>query len=325
VPAGRSFSKSLTLALWAVLPACGLGPTAVPEHGGAPVALVVEPDAGPTAIVDLIAAARRSVWMEMYLLTDARAVDALTDRARAGCDVRVILEPAPYLNEDANQPAFAALAAAGAVVRWSTPRFSYTHAKTLIVDHARAVVMTLNLTGAGLAGNREYAAVDDAATDVAAAEAVFAADETGGTAGAAGRLVTSPDTSRTALTGLIDGARRSLAIETEEMTDPAIVAALLSARARGVAVTLVWPGPPDAGEGFAKLTAAGATVRAVTAPAIHAKAVVADARVVYLGSANFSPTSLDRNRELGLRLEDEQLARRIAATITEDAARGVSP
>jgi len=53
--------------------------------------------------------------------------------------------------------------------------------------------------------------------------------------------------------------------------------------------------------------------------------VVADARVVYLGSANFSPTSLDRNRELGLRLEDEQLARRIAATITEDAARGVSP
>ena len=39
----------------------------------------------------------------MYLLTDARAIAALADRARAGCDVRVILEPAPYLNEDANQ------------------------------------------------------------------------------------------------------------------------------------------------------------------------------------------------------------------------------
>ena len=41
----------------------------------------------------------------MYLLTDARAVAALADRARAGCDVRVILEPAPYLNEEANQMA----------------------------------------------------------------------------------------------------------------------------------------------------------------------------------------------------------------------------
>ncbi len=41
----------------------------------------------------------------MYLLTDARAVAALADRARAGCDVRVILEPAPYLNEGANQAA----------------------------------------------------------------------------------------------------------------------------------------------------------------------------------------------------------------------------
>ncbi len=297
----------------------------MPAQAGEPVALVVEPDAGPAAIVALIAAARRSVWMEMYLLTDARAVDALADRARAGCDVRVILEPAPYLNEDANQPAFAALAAAGAVVRWSTPRFAYTHAKTLIVDRARLVVMTLNLTGAGLDGNREYAAVDDDATDIAAAEALFAADETGAAAGAGGRLVASPDTSRAALTALIDGAAQSLAVETEEMTDAAIVAALLSARARGVAVTLVWPGPADAGAGFAMLAAAGATVRAVTAPAIHAKVVVVDARLVYLGSANFSPTSLDRNRELGLRLEDGPLARRIAATITEDAARGVSP
>jgi phosphatidylserine/phosphatidylglycerophosphate/cardiolipin synthase-like enzyme len=263
--------------------------------------------------------------MEMYLLTDARAVDALAARARAGCDVRVILEPTPYLNEDANQPAFATLAAAGAVVRWSTPRFSYTHAKVLIVDHARLIVMTLNLTGAGLGGNREYAAVDDDAIDITAAEDLFAADETGATAGAAGRLVASPDTSRAALTGLIDGAAQSLAIETEEMTDSPIVAALLSARGRGVAITLVWPGPADAGAGFGMLAAAGATVRAVTTPAIHAKVVVADARFVYLGSANFSPTSLDRNRELGLRVEDPRLALRIASTVSEDAARGISP
>ena len=71
-------------------------------------------------------------------------------------------------------------------MRWATPRFSFTHAKALIVDHARLAVMTLNLTAAGLGGNREYAAIDDDPADVAAAEAVFAADETGDVAGAAG-------------------------------------------------------------------------------------------------------------------------------------------
>ncbi len=119
-----------------------------------------------------------------------------------------------------------------------------------------------------------------------------------------GRLVASPDGSRAALTGLIEQAAQSLSVETEELTDPAIIAALLAARARGVAVTLVWPGPPDGGSGFAKLAAAGATVRALAAPTIHAKVVVADGRRLYLGSANFTPTSLDRNRELGLRLDD---------------------
>jgi cardiolipin synthase A/B len=325
VPVTGRLLVALILALPPALAACGLGPPPVPDGGGRPVALLIGPDDGPEPIIHLIASARASVWMEMYLLTDARAIAALADRVRAGCDVRVILEPTPYLNEDANQAAYAELTAAGAAVRWSTPRFSFTHAKTLIIDHARLVAMTLNLTGAGINGNREYAAVDDDPADVAAAEAVFAADETGDRAGAAGRVITSPDASRAALTGLIEQAVQSLAIEAEELTDPAIVAALLAARARGVAVTLVWPGPADAGAAFAKLAAAGATVRAVANPTIHAKVLVADGRTLYVGSANLTPTSLDRNRELGLRLDDADVARRVAATVANDAARGISP
>jgi phosphatidylserine/phosphatidylglycerophosphate/cardiolipin synthase-like enzyme len=111
-----ALTLKLTLAIPLVwLAGCGLGPPDVgPARAGRPITLIVEPDAGPAAIVSLVAAARTSVWMEMYLLTDARAIGALADRARAGCDVRVILEPSPYLSEGANQSAFDALAAAGA-------------------------------------------------------------------------------------------------------------------------------------------------------------------------------------------------------------------
>jgi len=280
--------------------------------------LVVEPDAGPQAVLDLITSARASLWMEMYLLTDDRAIAAIAGRAAAGCDVRVILEPAPYQDAGANQTAFDRLAAAGVDVRWSTARFTYTHAKTFTIDHVRLAVLTLNLTTAGLTGNREYAALDDDPTDVAAAETIFAADALGATTALpAGRLVTSPESTRPALRALIDDARTSLALETEELTDTAIVGALLDARARGVAVTLAWPGPASgAGSPFLELAATGAVVRAVTAPPIHGKVLVADGRTLYVGSANLTPTSLDDNREMGLWLDQPATAALIATTGT---------
>jgi cardiolipin synthase A/B len=292
-----------------------------------PVTVVVEPDAGAKAILDLVASARSSLWMEMYLLTDSSAIAAVAGRAAAGCDVRVILEPAPYRDDGANQPAFDQLAAAGADVRWSLPSFSYTHAKAFTVDHARLAVLTLNLTGDGLGGNREYAAIDDDPTDVAAAEAIFAADALGGRAAApAGRLVTSPESSRSTLLALIAGARASLALETEELTDSAMVGALVAARGRGVAVTLAWPGPAaGAAAAFTALAAAGATVRAVTAPPIHGKVVAADGRMLYLGSVNLSPTSLDANREIGLLLAQPEAAAQVAAIVAGDAAAGLPP
>jgi phosphatidylserine/phosphatidylglycerophosphate/cardiolipin synthase-like enzyme len=291
------------------------------------VQLLIEPDAGRQPILDLIAGARRSVWAQVYLFTDSSAVAALAARAHAGCEVRVLLDPAPYQAETANQPAFDSLTAAGADVRWSTARFTYTHAKMLIVDRATLAVLTLNLTGSGLGGNREYAAIDTDPVDVAAAETLFAADQIGAAAGMpGGRLVTSPESSRQTILALFAGARETLAIETEELADARAVDALVAARTRGVAVTLAWPGPAaGAPSAFRVLAAAGATVRAVDAPPIHGKVIVADGRRVYLGSANLTATSLDANREVGLGLDDPVLGGAVGGTVAADAAGGIPP
>src|SRR5262249_56627445 len=115
----------------------------------------------------------------MYLLTDEDAIQTLIARRLAGVDVRVGLEPHPYQADGANEAAFARLTAAGALVAWASPRFALTHAKFAVIDHARLVVLTLNLTRSGLAGNREYAIVDDDARDVGAAEALVAVVLTG--------------------------------------------------------------------------------------------------------------------------------------------------
>src|SRR3954466_7186102 len=85
--------------------------------------LVLPSTNGQGAVLDLLAAAQRSLWMEMYLLTNDDAIEALVSRQRSGCEARVILESHPYQAEGANQVAYDRLAAAGVDVRWASSRF----------------------------------------------------------------------------------------------------------------------------------------------------------------------------------------------------------
>jgi cardiolipin synthase len=294
-----------------------------------PVQVLVEPEAGPDAVRALLTNAKRALWMEMYLLTDTATIQALVARRLAGVDVRVILEPHPYQADGANDEAFADLAAGGVDVAWSSPRFALTHAKFAVVDHARLVVLTLNLTRSGLSGNREYAIVDDDAHDVTAADAMITADLTGVSApdGAVGRVLASPMTSRPAISAAIARAKRTVSIETEEVSDVGIVTALIDARARGRAVSIALPGSGASSatiDAARRLAAGGVVVRLVDVPAVHAKAVVAD-DWLYVGSANLTSASLDANREVGLGLADAAALRLVTSTIAGDLARGRAP
>jgi cardiolipin synthase A/B len=309
--------------------ACGAPLDARPVPSPGAVRVIVEPDAGPDAVLSLLASARRSLWMEMYLLTDDDVVDTLVARRAAGVDVRVVLEPHPYQADGANDATFDRLAAAGVLVAWSSPRFALTHAKFAVIDGAHLAVLTLNLTHAGVAGNRELALVDDDAHDVAAASATFASDLAGVAppVGSAGRVLVSPTTMRPALAAAVARARRVIAVEMEELSDGALVTALSGAPARGCAVSVVLPGQDASAATNAaarRLAGAGVTVRLVDALTIHAKAIVAD-DWLYVGSANLTTASLDANRELGVAVTDAAAIRRVAQTIAADLAGGRAP
>ncbi len=319
------------VALFALATACVPAPADSSRSAAPPAAgsatLLLEPDAGAAPVLSFIRGAQRSIAMEMYLLTDDDAIQALADASASGRTVQVILEPHPFGADGANQPAWDRLAAAGADLAWASPRFALTHAKLILADGSRALVMSLNLTHAGLTANREYAIADNDPRDVADAAAIFAADRVASTAPApssGGRLLASPANARARLGDLIASARRSIAIEIEELSDSAVVDALVAAVARGVAVSVVLPGANrSAGTdaGASALAAGGASVRALAAPTVHGKAMVADGARLYVGSINLTAASLDQNREFGLRLDDPAMAARVAATIAADWAR----
>jgi phosphatidylserine/phosphatidylglycerophosphate/cardiolipin synthase-like enzyme len=65
-------------------------------------------------------------------------------------------------------------------------------------------------------------------------------------------------------------------------------------------------------------------VRELTTPYIHAKVMVVDDRVAFVGSENLSAASLDHNRELGVLISGTSI-RRILHAFSADWQRGARP
>ncbi len=106
----------------------------------------IEPGDGRAPLLDEIQAARHSIDLEVYILTDDAILESLEEAQRRGVEVRVILEEPPFGGGGGQEEVFARLESAGIAVRWGNPVFRFTHIKLLVVDDTVAVIMNQNLT-----------------------------------------------------------------------------------------------------------------------------------------------------------------------------------
>jgi len=294
-------------------------------HG---VQVFVEPDAGEHVITDAIRSAQKSVWLEIYLLTDRNVIRALEEDANRGIDVRVMLEPHPL---GAGSPArtLDQLKAAGVKAQDTSPSFSLTHEKGMIIDGNTAFIMTSNFTRSALGGsgsttNREYDIVDTNPLDVQSVINIFNADWNRTTAQFNdSNLVVSPVNSRNDFTSLINSAHHTLLIEAEEMQDSDIEQAITSAAQRGVHVQVILPAPSGSSgdsnsSGIDVIKQAGVQVREDSRLYMHAKIIVVDGQKAFVGSENISTQSLDGNRELGIIVSDQGVLNTLQQTFQQD-------
>jgi len=291
--------------------------------------LFVEPGAGFSPVYDLIKAARHSIDVVMYEFADTTAERDLAAAAGRGVLVRVILD---NTERDVNAHAYSYFRSHGVKVVWSSPSFRYTHQKTLVFDGSQAVIMTANLTSAYYSTSRDFLVLDSSRADVTAITAVFNADfaHRAVRPSDGSDLVWSPTDAQAKLLGLINGATSSLRVYSEEMGDTAVEDALIRAAKRGVDVQVC--GENEAGEydgAFARLARAGVHISYYSSPTrfyIHGKVIEADYGAphakVFIGSENFSSTSLNHNRELGLIISDPAILSAIADSFAADFRNG---
>ena len=296
------------------------------------VQVFVEPDAGEHPITNAIEAAKKSVWLEMYILSDRNVIRALEDAANHGVDVRVMLEPHPF---GSGSPArtIDQLKAAGAKVEDTSSAFKLTHEKGMIIDGTTAYIMTSNFSRSALGGygssskylsNREYDIVDSNAADVQAVSAIFSADWNRSTAQFSDtNLVVSPVNSRNDFTSLINSAHSTLLIEAEEMNDSAIEQALVAASQRGVQIQVILPSPSGSSSdsnsaGISTIKQGNVQIKEDPHLYMHAKIIVVDGQKAFVGSENISSQSLDENRELGIIVSDQGVLHTLQQTFQYD-------
>lgn len=321
-------------ALYSVFAALVLAATtyaAAPADGATRMSVVArvwtEPQSGYGFIAAAIDGARTRIDLSIYELSDPTIEHALVNEARKGVDVRVILNAA-YEGVSENATA-ASILRAGAVHVVFAPSTQIFHAKYLVVDDSTAYIGTGNFVPSDYSSTRDFWVADTQPPDVSAIVATFNADfDHGGTTShPSGGLVWSPG-STSALTALIASARHTLLVENEEMDSAPIEDALISAARRGVVVDVVMTEDPDWSAALDRLATAGVRVRVLSESQIyiHAKVICADCTTtsgtVFIGSENFSTSSLVYNRELGVISATPAAVRAVRAAVDADYSLG---
>ncbi|HET9895806.1 MAG TPA: phospholipase D-like domain-containing protein [Streptosporangiaceae bacterium] len=291
--------------------------------------LVIEPSGGFSSVYRLINSAKHSIEVTMFELADTTAEHDLAAAAKRGVAVRVILD---RRETSINSGAMDYLSSHGVEVVWSSPDYTYTHQKTLVFDHSVASVESANLTSRYYPSSRDFLVLDTNQADISAIIRVFNADFAHKPVKPAdgADLVWSPTDSETHLLALINGAKENLRIYSEEMGDSTVIDALIAAARRGVNVSVCGENSDsEYTETFDRMARDGVHISYFSSSTgfyIHGKVVMADygtsrARV-FIGSENFSNTSLNQNRELGLITTSPAIMTAIAHTFAADFAKG---
>lgn len=302
-----------------------------------------ETDLSVTPLYALINSAKKTIDMTMYALEDTTFSGDLVAACKNGVKVRVILD----VNDEksGNTAAYNQLnAQANCSAVWANTAFEATHQKSIILDGTQVAIMSLNLQSQYYSTTRDFALLENDATDIAAIQATFNADyaagtPSGGTQGASDfsyvpglgdDLIWSPTTAQAAMLAIISNAKSTLLVENEEMGAANIVSALETACQNGVVVHIAMVSQSSYATQFKALEAAGCGVHVYpntpTGFYIHAKAVVADyglaTQKVYMGSINYSLASMNNNRELGVYITDTASVQSLQTTLAADYAGG---
>jgi phosphatidylserine/phosphatidylglycerophosphate/cardiolipin synthase-like enzyme len=263
----------------------------------------VAPSGLQNRITGFIDGAQQTLDVQMYLFTVSAIRTRIIAAHDRGVAVRVLLDP----DHEGNTTTRAQLSGAGVPTRDAPTIYSFSHAKFMVADGNRALVMSANFNVDAMSSERNYGFIDRDPLDVADIQAIFdmdwaaAGNETPKPADlACTRLIVAPNNAKRRILALIDGATSTLDVEAMYVSETSVRDAIVAAHERGVTTRVILDRASDDSDAIAFFRGNGITVHDASSSSffLHAKLIIADG-VSFIGSENYSLTSLTKNREVG--------------------------
>jgi phosphatidylserine/phosphatidylglycerophosphate/cardiolipin synthase-like enzyme len=298
------------------------------KNGESHHSLIVQPNEGAAPVIERIDAAKKSLRVKQFTLTEPAIIAALIRAHGRGVGVRIMLNPHRSSGDRANDDSFKALRHAGLTVEWTNPAFAVTHEKSMVVDDALALLSTFNYATKYFTETRDYGIVTTLPDQVADVIACFEADwhrkpfdpkpDTG--------LLWSTNNSRRLMAWFIDTADKELIIQHPKFVDATVVDRITAARERGVKVRLLCGGKHgisdwDVLDTFASLRVLerfGVKIRRQKHLKLHAKLLIADGKRAQGGSMNIDRSAFDLRRELGIVVGDPAIIKGLTKVFEHD-------
>lgn len=283
---------------------------------------------------------RDIIRIAMFHLTENEIIDSLNAAKSRGVTVKVLVDAISLRLPNFNY-AFEKLKDGGVDIRASTAAFTISHQKSMVINNSEVFITAINLTK--LADTtRDFGLIVHDPEIIGEVINVFEQDwqnamtQQGLTPVLSqAHLVWSPISSLTKLVKLIASAKKSLAVQMENLGDQEILQALSVAAKSGVDVKIIVPMCTKSGNpklNFPHLkelslqkvkTKVMPYPESVDKPYMHSKMMIADGLTAYVGSINFSRNSTSYARELGILFSEIEPIKVMASIFEKDWASAV--
>ncbi|PID87606.1 hypothetical protein CSB07_00605 [Candidatus Gracilibacteria bacterium] len=272
-------------------------------------------------IVKDIKSAQKRVFVEVYILTEKRIVEALKNAKIRGVDVRVILEKNLYKANNLNNKAFNYLKKNNVNIIWSNPEnYSLNHTKLMIID-SKAYISTGNFTHSSFFFNRDFFIYTKDKKVLNDLEEIFLIDfQYKKNLVYSHDLVLSPNYSREKFEKLFSSAEKSLKLYFQYIKDKDLEDLLIKKSLDGVDVEIVVSQKSfnEDREEIDDLRSYGIKIYPIKKYKMHSKAILVDEKYLFIGSINFSTYSIDKNREIGILLKNEDIIKTFVNVFNQD-------
>jgi phosphatidylserine/phosphatidylglycerophosphate/cardiolipin synthase-like enzyme len=304
--------------------------------------LIVIPEELDRPIIEAIKAAKHTIDLSNYHLSNRSVVSALIESANSGVQIRVILDNGVLAGSSTAQKIVNNLIQNNIQVKPSSKFFSITHQKSFVVDNKTVLISTINLVTT-LATTRDFGLITHDKNVIQEVNAVFQADwENADTEGGVTpeliqeKLVWSPINSLPKLVTLISSAKVDIKVMVENLGSTEILKALIDQSKAGIAIKVLTPGcilgNSMRNRPFIKQLQDNKIENKVSRaapdadhPYVHAKMILVDNETFFIGSENFSFNSLTKARELGIITSDIGNSKRISQVFDKDWGNSLAP